>query len=169
LSGAFVVEAEPLVDERGFFARTFARDEFAQAGLDAEVAQCSISFNEKVGTLRGMHYQAEPHAEAKLVRCTRGAIYDVIVDLRAESPTYCEWLATELTAANRLGLFVPKGFAHGFQTMTDGAEVLYQISVNYQPSAAKGVRWDDARFAIEWPKADRIISPRDRAFPDFVN
>jgi dTDP-4-dehydrorhamnose 3,5-epimerase len=164
-----VVELEPIVDERGFFARTFSRDEFVSAGLDGDIAQCSISFNERKGTLRGLHYQAAPHAESKLVRCTHGAIYDVIVDLRAESPTFCEWLAIELSAANRLGLFVPKGLAHGFQTITAGAEVLYQISENYEPSAARGVRWNDPRFGIEWPAADRTISERDLAFPDFTS
>lgn len=169
LAGVMVVELEPIADERGFFARTFSRDEFASAGLDGEIAQCSISFNAQAGTLRGLHYQAAPDAESKLVRCTQGAIYDVIVDLRAESPTFCKWVAIELSAANRLGLFVPKGLAHGFQTMTAGAEVLYQISENYQPSAARGVRWDDPRFGIEWPPAERIISARDRAFPDFAS
>jgi dTDP-4-dehydrorhamnose 3,5-epimerase len=169
LTGAMVVELEPIVDERGFFARTFSRDEFISAGLDGDIAQCSISFNEKKGTLRGLHYQAAPQAESKLVRCTRGAIYDVIVDLRAASPTFCEWLAIELSATNRLGLFVPKGLAHGFQTITPGAEVLYQISENYQPGTARGVRWDDPRFGIEWPPAERIISTRDRAFPDFAS
>jgi dTDP-4-dehydrorhamnose 3,5-epimerase len=164
-----VVELEPIVDERGFFARTFSRDEFESAGLDGDIAQCSISFNETAGTLRGLHYQAAPYAESKLVRCTQGAVYDVIVDLRTESPTFCEWVAIELSAANRLGLFVPKGLAHGFQTITAGAEVLYQISENYQPSAARGVRWDDPRFRIEWPRAERTISARDRAFPDFVS
>jgi dTDP-4-dehydrorhamnose 3,5-epimerase len=164
-----VVELESIVDDRGFFARTFSRDEFASAGLDGDIAQCSISFNEKKGTLRGLHYQAAPHAESKLVRCTLGAIYDVIVDLRTDSPTFCEWVAIELSAANRLGLFVPKGLAHGFQTITAGAEVLYQISENYEPSAAKGVRWDDPRFGIEWPPAERTISARDRAHPGFVS
>ena len=169
LAGAVVAEPEPLADERGFFARTFSRDEFAAAGLDGDVAQCSVSFNAAAGTLRGLHYQAAPHAESKLVRCTQGAIYDVIVDLRPESPTYCDWVAIELSATNRLGLFVPRGLAHGFQTLTPAAEVHYQISVRYEPNAARGVRWNDPRFGIEWPPAERIISARDRAFPDFVS
>ena len=157
-----------MVDERGFFARTFSREEFASAGLDDTIAQCSISFNAKPGTLRGLHYQAPPHAESKLVRCTQGAIYDVIVDLRPESPTFCEWIGVELSAANRVGIFVPKGMAHGFQTLTAAAEVLYQISESYQPDAARGVRWDDPRFGIDWPRAERIISARDKAYPDFL-
>jgi dTDP-4-dehydrorhamnose 3,5-epimerase len=169
LAGAFVIEPEPIEDERGFFARTFSRQEFADAGLDDDVAQCSISFNAKPGTLRGLHYQAAPHAESKLVRCTQGAIFDVIVDLRPDSSTFCEWLGIELTAANRLGLFIPKGLAHGFQTITPASEVHYQISENYQPSAARGVRWNDPRFGIVWPKAERIISARDQAYPDFVS
>ena len=168
LAGAVVIEPEPLTDERGFFARTFSRDEFITAGLDGDVSQCSISFNAARGTLRGLHYQAEPYAEAKLVRCTQGAIYDVIVDLRPKSPTFCEWVAVELSATNRLELFVPKGFAHGFQTISAASEVYYQISVPYEAGAARGVRWNDARFAIVWPPAERIISARDKAFPDFV-
>jgi dTDP-4-dehydrorhamnose 3,5-epimerase len=168
LAGAVVIEPEPLTDERGFFARTFSREEFIAVGLDGDVAQCSVSFNGVSGTLRGLHYQAEPFAEAKLVRCTQGAIYDVIVDLRPESPTFCDWVAIELSATNRLGLFVPKGLAHGFQTLSDAAEVYYQISVRYEPSSARGVRWNDPRFGIEWPAAERMISARDQAFPDFV-
>jgi dTDP-4-dehydrorhamnose 3,5-epimerase len=168
LEGAVVVEPEPIIDERGFFARIFSRDEFASAGLDGGVAQCSVSFNAAPGTLRGLHYQAAPHAESKLVRCTSGSIYDVIVDLRRESPTYCGWFAIELSAANRLGLFVPKGMAHGFQTLSADSEVHYQISENYEPSAARGVRWDDARFGIVWPSATRVMSERDRTYPDFA-
>lgn len=169
LAGAVIVEPEPIADERGFFARMFSRAEFAEAGLDDNVAQCSISFNAAAGTLRGLHYQAAPHAESKLVRCTQGVIYDVIVDLRPESPTFCDWVAIELSAANRLGLYVPKGVAHGFQTLAPESEVHYQISESYEPKAAMGVRWDDSRFGIEWPPAQRIISARDRAYPDFVS
>lgn len=169
LSGAFVIEPEPIADERGFFARTFARAEFASAGLDDQVTQCSISFNIRPGTLRGLHYQVAPHAESKLVRCTRGAIYDVIVDLRPDSPTFCAWLSIELSSENRLGLFVPKGMAHGFQTISAAAEVHYQISESHQPGSARGVRWDDPRFGISWPAADRTISARDQAYPDFVS
>lgn len=169
IAGAVVIEPELVADERGFFARTFSRDEFIAAGLDGDVTQCSVSYNQRSGTLRGLHYQAEPHAEAKLVRCTQGAIYDVVVDLRPESSTFCDWVAVELSAANRLGLFVPKGLAHGFQTLTSASEVYYQISVRYEPGAARGVRWNDPRFSIEWPAAERIISARDQVFPDFVS
>ena len=167
LAGAFVVELEPRVDARGFFARTFCQREFESAGLDGRVAQCSVSYNPVRGTLRGLHYQAPPHEESKLVRCTQGAIYDVIVDLRAQSPTLRQWFSIELSSENRLGLFIPKGVAHGFQTLTSGAEVLYQISPEYQPSAAKGVRWNDPTFGINWPDAQRTISERDRSHPDF--
>jgi len=167
LAGAFVVEPEPLADERGFFARTFCANQFAQAGLAAEVAQCSVSFNQKKGTLRGMHYQRAPHGEAKLIRCTRGAIYDVILDLRRDSPTFRSWIATELSADNRKALFIPEGFAHGFQTLFDATEVYYQISVDYVPAASEGVRWDDPAFQIEWPEMPLIISERDRSFSDF--
>lgn len=168
LTGTVIVEAEPLGDERGFFARTFARDEFLAAGLDPDVNQCSVSFNVVAGTLRGLHYQAAPFAESKLVRCTKGAIYDVVVDLRPGSATFCEWIAIELSAENRLGLFIPKGMAHGFQTLEDESEVYYQISERYESSAARGVRWNDPRFGIEWPTADRVMSERDRSFADFV-
>jgi dTDP-4-dehydrorhamnose 3,5-epimerase len=167
LAGAFVVEPEPIKDTRGFFARTFCQREFESAGLDGRVAQCSVSYNPERGTLRGLHYQAPPHEESKLVRCTQGAIYDVIVDLRVQSPTFRQWFGVELTSENRLGLFIPKGVAHGFQTLTSGAEVLYQISPEYQPGAARGVRWNDLAFGISWPEAQRTISERDRSYPDF--
>jgi dTDP-4-dehydrorhamnose 3,5-epimerase len=165
LSGAFVIELERLEDERGFFARSFCQEEFRAHGLDPVVAQCNVSFNRKRGTLRGLHYQAEPHAEAKLVRCTRGAIWDVIVDLRESSSTARKWHSVELTAENRRALYVPKGFAHGFQTLADDSEVLYQISEFYHPESARGVRWDDRTLAIPWPIKEAVISPRDRAFP----
>jgi dTDP-4-dehydrorhamnose 3,5-epimerase len=170
VTGVLVVEADPLEDERGFFARTFSTEEFAARGLDSRVDQCSISYNARAGTLRGMHYQAAPHGEAKLVRCTRGTIYDVAVDLRPESPTYLHWAGAELSAGNRRALFVPEGCAHGFQTLLDGAEVLYQISTPYVPDAARGVRWDDPAFGIEWPDAPpggRKMSARDADYPDF--
>ncbi|HEV2707722.1 MAG TPA: dTDP-4-dehydrorhamnose 3,5-epimerase [Pyrinomonadaceae bacterium] len=167
LAGAYVVEMERLADERGFFARTFCRDEFAARGLDARVAQCSASFNQRRGTLRGMHYQAAPYTEAKLVRCTMGAIYDVIVDLRTESPTFKRWFGLELSAANRRALYIPEGLAHGFLTLADESEVFYQISEFYHPECSRGVRWDDETFGIEWPFEPRVISERDRAFPDF--
>ena len=168
LADAWIVDPERLEDERGFFARTFDAAEFARRGLAAAFPQCSVSFNARAGTLRGMHFQAEPHQEAKLVRCTAGAVYDVIVDLRPGSPTRGRWTAVELSAANRRALYVPEGFAHGFQTLVDASEVFYQISASYEPSAARGVRWDDPAFAIAWPPAEpRILSERDRAYPDF--
>jgi dTDP-4-dehydrorhamnose 3,5-epimerase len=148
LPGAYVIELEPIVDERGFFVRTWCTEEFRSQGLNPNLAQCSLSFNERRGTLRGMHYQAEPHAEAKLVRCCSGAIYDVILDLRRASPTYCKWIAVELTAANRKMIYVPEGVAHGFQTLPDGTEVFYQISESHRPECARGVRWDDPLFGI---------------------
>ncbi|HEV7969218.1 MAG TPA: dTDP-4-dehydrorhamnose 3,5-epimerase [Candidatus Acidoferrales bacterium] len=166
LQGACVIEIEPIADERGFFARTWCAEEFKSHGLNPNLAQCSISFNQQKGTVRGMHYQERPFEEAKLIRCPSGAIYDVLVDLRRASPTYCKWFATELTAANRKMLYVPEGFAHGFQTLTDGAEVFYQISETYRPAHSRGVRWNDPLFGIEWPIRDLIISERDRTFPD---
>jgi dTDP-4-dehydrorhamnose 3,5-epimerase len=166
LGGAHLVELEPVADERGFFARSWCAEEFRSYGLNPGLAQCSLSFNKRKGTLRGMHYQAEPHAEVKLVRCTSGVIYDVILDLRPASPTYCKWFAIELTAANRKMLYIPEGIAHGFQTLADDTEVFYQISVSYHPESARGVRWNDPLFAIEWPVRDLILSERDRSFPD---
>jgi dTDP-4-dehydrorhamnose 3,5-epimerase len=168
LNGAFLIEPERRQDERGFFARTWCEREFAAAGLQTEWVQCNISFNRQRGTLRGMHYQAAPYEEAKLVRCTMGAIYDVIIDLRADSPTFRQWLAVELTADNRHMLFIPQGFAHGFQTLTDETEVFYQMSQFYAPEYARGVRWDDSAFKIAWPADKRIISERDQSFPDFL-
>jgi dTDP-4-dehydrorhamnose 3,5-epimerase len=167
LAGAWVIELELLRDERGFFARTFDAEEFRQRGLETAIVQCNTSFNERSGTLRGMHYQADPDGECKLVRSIRGAIYDVIVDLRADSETYCRWFAVELTADNALMLYVPKGLAHGFQTLTDGSEVAYQMSHVHVPAQARGVRWDDPAFEIEWPEAERTISDKDRSYPNF--
>lgn len=169
IPGAFVIAPERREDERGFFARTWCQHEFAAHGLNPQLAQCNISFNARRGTLRGMHYQAEPHPEAKLVRCTQGAIYDVVVDLRPASPTYKQWLAVELSADNRLQLYIPEGLAHGFQTLTDQVEVFYQMSEFYQPEAARGVRWDDPAFQIEWPAVDhRVLSPKDLAYLDWA-
>lgn len=169
IAGVVLVEPEPHSDERGFFARSFCTQEFAARGLNPCVAQCSISFNRSVGTLRGMHWQAEPYAEAKLVRCTQGAIYDVALDLRPGSPTFRHWHAAELSAANRRMLYIPGGVAHGFQTLSDAAEVCYQISTPFVPGAARGVRWDDPAFAIRWPDATgRILSARDATYPDFT-
>ena len=167
LPGAYVIDLEPVHDERGFFARTWCRDDFAARGLNPQLLQCNLSFNVRGGTLRGMHYQAAPHEEAKLVRCTLGAIYDVLVDLRPDSPGFKRHVAVVLSAANRRMLYVPEGCAHGFQTLEDNAEVFYQMSAAYAPEAARGVRWDDPAFAIDWPPAERIISARDRHYPDF--
>ena len=167
LPGAYIIKIESLNDERGFFARAFCRNEFEQHGLNSSVAQCNISFNRKKGTLRGMHYQVAPHSEAKLVTCVAGSMYDVIIDLRADSATYRQWLAVELSARERSMLYIPEGFAHGFQTLEDGTEVFYQMSHAYVPEAARGVRWDDPAFAIHWPDGPRTISARDQHYPDF--
>lgn len=167
LAGVWILEMERHEDGRGFFARSWCRREFEEHGLDARLVQCNISYNHKKGTLRGMHYQAAPHAEAKLVRCTRGAIYDVTVDLRPASPTHRQWFAAELSAENGRALYIPEGFAHGFQTLTDGAEVFYQMSEFYNADAARGVRWDDPAFRIAWPADKRIIAARDAAHPDY--
>jgi dTDP-4-dehydrorhamnose 3,5-epimerase len=168
LAGARLVELEPIEDERGFFARSFCRREFEQAGLEPCIVQCNVSFNRRRGTLRGMHFQRAPHAEAKLVRCTRGAVYDVIVDLRPDSPAFRRWLGVELSAENRRALYVPRGFGHGFQSLQDDCEVLYQMSDFYAPQAAGGVRWNDPAFAIRWPIEPPIVSARDAAYPDFA-
>jgi dTDP-4-dehydrorhamnose 3,5-epimerase len=167
IAGAFIVEMEPVADERGFFARFWSREEFRAAGLNPNIEQNSISFNREQGTLRGLHYQAAPHEEVKLVRCTRGAIWDVIVDLRSDSSTFRRWFAVELTPNNGNMLYVPAGFAHGFQTLARETEVLYQISEAYHPELARGVRWNDPAFQIEWPIPNPILSPRDRQFADF--
>ena len=167
LEGAFLIEIEPHEDERGFFARTCCKNEFSANGLRDDFVQCSISFNKKKGTLRGMHFQAKPFEENKLVRCTMGAIYDVIVDLRPGSPTFKKWFAVELTAANRKSIYIPTGFAHGFQTLEEDSEVLYQITEFYHPECARGVRWDDAALKIEWPEDVRTISSRDASYPYF--
>lgn len=168
LKGAYIIEVEPFEDERGSFARTFCREEFETHGLNSFIAQCNISHNRKKGTLRGMHYQIAPHAEAKLVTCLAGSIYDVIIDLRPDSITYCHWLAVELSARRRRSLiYIPEGFAHGFQTLEDDTEVFYQMSQAYVPEAARGVRWNDPGFAIHWPDGPRTISVRDQNYPDF--
>lgn len=168
LKGAFIIEPEKSEDERGFFARTFCQKEFEDHGLNTKVAQCNISFNRKKGTLRGMHYQITPHEEAKLVRCTSGAIYDVIIDLRQTSPTFGRWMTAELTAKNHKMIYAPEGFAHGFQTLEDNTEVFYQMSEFYYPEYARGVRWDDPKFGIKWPRDDRIISKNDQKYKDFL-
>jgi dTDP-4-dehydrorhamnose 3,5-epimerase len=169
LPGAWIIELEEVADERGWFARTFDVDEFRARGLDPVVVQCNASLNARRGTLRGMHYQAEPHSESKLVRCVRGAIFDVAVDLRRDSRSYRGWQGVELSADNRLAFYIPPGMAHGFQTLTEDCEVHYQMGHRYVPEATRGVRWDDPAFAIEWPPVDgaRTISERDLAYPDF--
>ena len=166
LPGAFVIEPERLIDGRGFFVRTYCERAFRAYGLNPCAVQCNVSFNAGCYTLRGLHYQAKPKPEDKLVRCTRGAVYDVIVDLRSESATHRKWIAVELTAENGLMLYVPRGFAHGFLTLTDGAEVFYQMSEFYEPELARGVRWNDPALKIGWPCRKPILSERDRSFPD---
>jgi dTDP-4-dehydrorhamnose 3,5-epimerase len=168
LKGAFEIDLKRLEDERGFFARSFCQHEFEQYGLDPNVVQCNVSFNKTKGTLRGMHYQTPPSAEAKLVRCTRGSIYDVIIDLRPESPTYLQWVGVELAAETRKALYVPKDFAHGFLTLEDDTEVFYQMSEFYAPQSACGIRWNDPVFSICWPAPVRVISERDESLPDFA-
>ena len=187
LKGAFIIELEPIEDERGFFARTFCRREFESHGLYSNFVQCNISHNLKKGALRGMHYQAAPYEEAKLVRCVRGSIYDVIIDLRPDSPTYCKWTGVELTAhcsqltakgspsaahssqltAHYRMLYIPQGFAHGFLTLEDDTEVFYQMSEFYSPDHVRGIRWNDPIFGIQWPSDVQVISDRDRCYPDF--
>jgi dTDP-4-dehydrorhamnose 3,5-epimerase len=165
LAGVWLIEPERLGDERGFFARTWCRREFEARGLTAALAQCSVSWNAARGTVRGLHFQAPPHEEAKLVRCTRGAIHDVALDLRPGSPTRHRWIAVELTADDRRMLFVPEGVAHGFQTLVDDTEVFYQISTFHHPEAQRGVRWHDPALGITWPVRDAIVSARDAALP----
>jgi len=166
LAGAFLIEIEPREDERGFFARTFCSREFEEHGLETNLVQCSISFNRLQGTLRGIHFQQPPFQEAKTVRCTSGAIFDVIVDLRPNSPTFLKYFAVHLTAENRRTLYVPKDFAHAFQTLADETEVAYGMSEFYAPESAAGLRWNDPFFAIPWPLPVSVISDRDASYPD---
>ncbi|MCF6147978.1 MAG: dTDP-4-dehydrorhamnose 3,5-epimerase [Candidatus Kuenenia sp.] len=167
LKGAFIIEPERLEDERGFFARTWCKREFKKQGLNPELVQCNISFNKKKGTLRGMHYQEAPHEEAKLVRCTMGAIYDVIIDIRPDSQTYKKWFSVELTVENRKMLYIPEGFAHGFLTLEDNTEVFYQMSEFYAPEHAKGIKWNDPAFNIHWPIEISIISDKDKSYDNW--
>lgn len=167
LPGIFTIDLERRSDERGFFARTWCQKEFLDHGLNSNLIQCSISLNSKKGTLRGMHYQTAPFAEAKVVRCTAGSIYDVILDLRRQSPTFKQWFGAELSATNRRSLYVAEGCAHGFVTMADDTEVLYQMSEFYHPESSHGVRWNDPAFQIDWPQDVAIISERDRTYVDF--
>ena len=169
LNGAYILELDRKSDDRGYFARTWCQRELERAGLNASLVQCSVSFNLRRQTLRGMHWQAPPYAEVKIVRCTRGAIWDVIIDLRPESPTYMRHLGVELTADAGHALYVPEGMAHGFVTLADSSEVFYQMSEYHDPASARGVRWNDPAFAITWPVTDPILHPRDAAYPDFVS
>jgi dTDP-4-dehydrorhamnose 3,5-epimerase len=166
LKGAYIIELEAISDDRGFFARSWCQQEFLDHGLNPNLVQCNISFNLKKGTLRGMHYQVKPNEEAKLVRCTQGSIYDVIIDVCPDSSTFKTWVAIELSAGNRKTLYIPEGFAHGFQTLEDNTEVFYQISNFYHPESAKGIRWDDPQFAIQWAETSQfIISEKDLSYP----
>ena len=168
IPGVVVIEIEPLEDERGFFARSFCAEEFAAQGMTSAFVQSNIVASRRRGTLRGMHYQAEPKPEPKLVRCTRGAVFDVAIDLRVESPTHGRWTGHELSAANRRALYIPEGCAHGLLTLEDETEVSYLMGAAYDPRLARGVRWNDPAFAIEWPSAPLVISPRDAGFPDYA-
>ena len=167
LPGAYIIDLQPIEDSRGFFARSWSASEFSEHGLVTRILQANVSFNKARGTLRGMHRQAQPFAEVKLVRCTRGAIYDVAIDLRPDSPTYLQWTAVELTAGNRRMFYIPEDFAHGFQTLEDDTEVTYQVSQVYTPEAERGIRFDDPAFGIDWPLPVNVISDKDRCWPDF--
>jgi len=167
--GVYIIDIEKIEDNRGFFARNWCKNEFEELNLVSNLAQCSISFNEKYGTLRGMHYQGAPYEETKIVRCTYGVIYDVVIDLRPDSDTFKQWISVELSSDNRRMLYIPSGIAHGFQTLVENVEVYYQVSEFYHPDYSKSVRWDDQAFEIEWPTVEkRIISDRDRQHPDFL-
>jgi dTDP-4-dehydrorhamnose 3,5-epimerase len=168
LPGVFEIHLESASDERGFFARTWCQEEFKAHELNSRLVQCSVSFNRRKGTLRGIHFQAKPYAETKLIRCTRGAIYDVVLDLRPESPKFKDWIALDLTAENRNMVYVPEGCAHGFLTLEDESEVFYQMSAFYNAESSCGVRWDDPAFQIIWPSKVEVISERDRTYPNFV-
>lgn len=167
VAGVFEVHLEPINDERGFFARSWCEREFREHGLNPRIAQCNVSFNEKRGTLRGLHFQAKPHAEAKLVRCTQGSLYDVAVDLRVTSPTFKQWIGIMLNASNRHMIYIPEGVAHGFLTLEDQTEISYMMSESYYPELSRGVRWNDPAFEIAWPDAVAVISERDKNYPDF--
>ena len=168
LKGAYVIEIEKEKDERGFFARSFCQQEFKKRGIDFNIVQSNVSYNERKGTLRGMHYQAAPHEEAKIVTCVKGAVYDVIIDLRAGSSTYCKWFSLELNTRNYTSLYIPKGFVHGFQTLEDDAVVFYQMSEFYYPELARGVRWDNPAFKIKWPLKSPIISAKDNSYAEGI-
>ena len=167
LRGAYIIELEKLQDERGFFARSFCQEEFKQHRLNFHIVQCNISYNKKKRTLRGMHYQVAPYEEAKLVSCIKGAMYDVIIDLRPDSPTYCQWIGAELTQKNYTMMYIPEGFAHGFQTLEVDTIIFYQMSEFYHPKSARGIRWNDPAFGIEWQIPQPILSERDKSFQNF--
>lgn len=167
LQGAYIIDVEPIKDHRGFFARGWCRRELEDQGLKPQIAQCNLSFNHFKGTIRGMHYQVIPFREVKLVRCFRGAIYDVIIDLRTNSANFKSWFGIELSEENRRMLYVPEGFAHGYQTLTDNCEVFYQVSEYYQPNHEQGIRWNDPAFDIKWPLHATSISDKDKSYPDF--
>ncbi len=167
LKDVYIIELEKREDQRGFFARAWCQREFEEHGLVAQVVQTNVSYNIYKGTLRGMHYQIAPHSETKLVRCTQGAIYDVVIDLRPGSPTFKQWFGVELTSQNYRMLYVPEGFAHGFQTLEDHAEVTYQVSQFYTPGAERGVRYNDPAFGIEWPLEIKSISDKDKNWPNY--
>ena len=166
LEGAYLIDLDRKVDERGFFARTFCRGELSALALDGDFPQCNVSFNARKGTIRGLHFQAKPHEETKIVSCPHGAIFDVIVDLRADSPGFGRWVAFELSRDNRRALYIPRGFAHGFQSLADDTDVFYLMGERYEPDFARGVRWDDPKLGIAWPIADAIVSENDRRLPD---
>jgi dTDP-4-dehydrorhamnose 3,5-epimerase len=168
LADAYIIEPEIIEDERGFFARTYCVNEFAEKGIRFHTVQCNISFNKKKGTVRGMHYQEAPHEEAKLVRCAAGSVHDIILDLRPQSSTYRKWMSMTLTASNHRMLYIPKGFAHGFQTLEDNTEVHYQMSDFYVPHAARGLCWNDSAFDIQWPLPITVISLKDQQYPAFI-
>jgi dTDP-4-dehydrorhamnose 3,5-epimerase len=167
IPGVFEIHIEPHSDDRGFFARAWCRNEFEDHGLNPKLVQCNTSYNTLKGTLRGMHYQAAPFPEVKIVRCTQGAIYDVVLDLRPQSPAFKSWVAVVLTAEDRNMVYVPEGCAHGFLTLSEGSELFYQMSEFYHPESSRGVRWDDPAFRIAWPEKVQAISERDRTYPDF--
>jgi dTDP-4-dehydrorhamnose 3,5-epimerase len=168
LQGAYVIELDTIEDDRGFFARSWCKEEFMAHDLSPRLVQCNISFNQHKSTLRGMHYQAQPYGETKLVRCTRGAVYDVIIDLRTDSPTFKDWYSVELACTNHRMLYIPEDFAHGFLTLEDNSEVFYQMSEYYHPDYARGVRWDDPAFSIDWPSTGIFMSKKDRGYSDFL-
>ena len=169
LDGAYIIESEKFIDERGFFARTWDIHEFIKNGINSTFVQCSVSFNNKKGTLRGMHYQIYPYEESKLIRCTKGKIFDVIVDLRKNSKTFKKWIGIELSQDNHKMIYVPEGFAHGFQTLEDNSEVFYQISKEYNSKSARGIRWDSPKISISWPLKVSVISQKDKNLPLFID